>query len=176
MASNFKFLAGSRPAPRLILLAVLLVGHPGRAHAANNCPWINEATASGLIGADAVGSYTEATPTEPAVCNFVQSAPGVTRTLRITVLQTPHFQDLLEAENKTCTGTATPMAAIGNEAITCSADDRRKLFAERVVGRVRDQVFTITLSTTQKDDSILNRFELKSRIATAAEQVSGNLF
>jgi hypothetical protein len=157
-------------------LAALFCVLPSLAHAANNCPWINEATASGLIGADAVGSYTDATPTQPAVCTFVQSAPGITRTLRITVLQTPSYQTVLQAEDKTCAGAATPMIAIGNEAIACSADDRRKLSAERVVGRVRDQVFTITLSTTQKDDSILNRSELKARIATAAEQVSGNLF
>jgi hypothetical protein len=176
MASNFELLAASRAALRVTLMAVMFVALSARAHAANNCPWINEATASGIIGAEAVGSYTDPTPSQPAVCNFVQSGPSVTRTLRITVLQTPHFQDLLQAENKTCTGTATPMVAIGNEAIACSADDRRKLFAERVVGRVRDQVFTITLGTTQKDDSILNRFELKTRIATAAEQVSGNLF
>jgi hypothetical protein len=175
MASNF-ILTASRSALRLTLLAVILVAFSARANAANNCPWINESTASGIIGADAVGSYTDQTPTQPAVCNFVQSGPGVTRTLRITVLQTPHFRDLLDVEDKTCAGPATPMVAIGNEAIACSADDRRKLIAERVAGRVRDQVFIITLSTTQKDDPILNRSELKLRIATAAEQVSGNLF
>ena len=47
---------------------------------------------------------------------------------------------------------------------------------ERLVGRVRDQVFTITISTTLKNDPILTRDEIKSRIYTAAEQVSGNLF
>jgi hypothetical protein len=176
MASNFDLLTASRPALRLTMLAVILVVFCARGLAANNCPWINETTASGLIGADAVGSFADATAAQPAVCNFVQSGPGVTRTLRITVMQTPHFQDLIEAENKTCIGMATHMIAIGNEAINCPADDRKKVIAERVVGRVRDQVFTITLSTTLKDDTILTRDELKSRIATAAEQVSGNLF
>jgi hypothetical protein len=58
----------------------------------------------------------------------------------------------------------------------CSFDDRGKLYAERIVGRVRNQVFTITLSTTGRDDPILTREKMKIRILTAAEQVSGNLF
>jgi len=45
-----------------------------------------------------------------------------------------------------------------------------------VVGRVRDQIFTITISTTLKNDPILTRDALKARIYTAAEQVAGNLF
>jgi hypothetical protein len=58
----------------------------------------------------------------------------------------------------------------------CDADDRKKLIAEKVVGRVRDQVFTITVSSTVKRDSTQSREVLKARIYTAAEQVAGNLF
>jgi hypothetical protein len=68
------------------------------------------------------------------------------------------------------------MQAIGNEATSCAADDRKGTLAARAVGRVRDQVFTITISTTLKGDSELTRDVLKSRIYTAAEQVAGNLF
>jgi hypothetical protein len=41
---------------------------------------------------------------------------------------------------------------------------------------VRNQVFTIDLNSTLKDDPILARDALKARIYTAAEQVAGNLF
>jgi hypothetical protein len=68
------------------------------------------------------------------------------------------------------------MKAIGNEAILCSADSGKRVLAERVIGRVRDQVFTITLGTTVKDDFVLTADERKKRVATAAEQVAGNLF
>ncbi|MGA3344672.1 MAG: hypothetical protein ABSC76_07310 [Terracidiphilus sp.] len=40
---------------------------------------------------------------------------------------------------------------------------------ERVVGRVRDQIFTITIDATLKGDPILTCDELKSRIYTADE-------
>jgi hypothetical protein len=68
------------------------------------------------------------------------------------------------------------LRAIGNEALICAADEDKKRMGERVVGRVRDQVFTITISTSLKNDPVLTSDELRSRIYTAAEQVSGNLF
>jgi hypothetical protein len=37
-------------------------------------------------------------------------------------------------------------------------------------------VFTIAISSTLKNDPILTREALKTRIYTAAEQVAGNLF
>jgi hypothetical protein len=176
MASNIRFNPASSPAIRVALAAALFAALPAAGRAANNCPWINEATASGLLGADAVGSYTDQTSTRPAVCAFIQSVSGMTRVLRIAVIETPGFRSLLDKESRACATAAEPLRAIGNEAISCSLDDRRKPYAERVIGRVRDQVFTITLSTTRKDDSILNREERKARVLIAAEQVSGNLF
>jgi hypothetical protein len=161
---------------RLISLAGGFIALPGICHAANNCPWINETTASGILGGDATGTFTEASPSQPAVCTFVQSEAGGTRTLRIAVEQTPDFLARLESEYKACGNDPAPLPAIGNEARICNADDSKKLLAERVVGRVRDQVFTITISSTFKRDSILTREALKVRVSTAAEQVSGNLF
>ena len=58
----------------------------------------------------------------------------------------------------------------------CALDTRNTGLSELVVGRVRDQLFTITLSTTLKDDLILTRMSLKEKIYTASEQVAGNLF
>jgi hypothetical protein len=52
----------------------------------------------------------------------------------------------------------------------------RRRAAEVAFGRVRDQIFTITLSTSLKDDFELNRKMLRARIYTAAEQFAGNLF
>jgi hypothetical protein len=41
---------------------------------------------------------------------------------------------------------------------------------------LNDQVFEILITTTRSDDPILTHDELRIRINTAAEQVSGNLF
>jgi hypothetical protein len=161
---------------RICPLAGCLIALPNLCHAANNCPWINETTASGLLGGDATGAYSLPSSSQAAVCTFVQISNEGTRTLRIAVEQTPDFLARLESEYKACGTDAVPLTAIGNEARMCNADDRKRLIAERVVGRVRDQVFTITLNTTRKSDGILTRGELKTRIYTAAEQVAGNLF
>jgi hypothetical protein len=120
--------------PMALGLCVILP--PKSARAANNCPWINEATASGLLSGDATGTVTDAAAGQPTVCTFVSRSKGSTHTL----------------------------------------DDRMGGLGERVLGRVRDQVFLITISSTQKRDSVLSRSALKARISTAAEQVSGNLF
>ena len=169
-------LLASRLMFKLFLVAASFSAFPGIGLAANNCPWINEATASGLLGGDAAGAFSPSSPTQAAVCTFVQHSEGGTHTLRIAVEQTPDFVARLESEYKTCGTDAAPLTAIGNEARLCNGGDRKKLFAERVVGRVRDQVFTITLSSTFKRDSTLSRDELKARAYTAAEQVAGNLF
>jgi hypothetical protein len=176
MASNLH----DRTCPlRGIRLASLLLGLmclPLLCHAKNNCAWINESTASGLLGGDAVGEFTEASAGQPAVCTFTQKDAAVTRTLRVTVLVTPDFDAGFRSAAQSCGSDAAPIQAIGNQAIVCAADDRKGGIGQRVVGRVRDQVFTITISSTLKNDPSLTRDTLKARIYTAAEQVSGNLF
>jgi hypothetical protein len=68
------------------------------------------------------------------------------------------------------------LPAIGNEALICGVGPRRKRSGERAVGRVRDQVFTITLSSSLKNDMVLNKDELRIKINMAAGQVAVNLF
>ncbi len=162
--------------PHLRLLALLAVAFTPAACAAENCPWLNAATASGLIGANATAVYTAAAAGKPAVCTFTEASAHMPRVLeiRVEIVPDPHVR--LMALDASCTGAASPLTAIGNEAIACSADEHKDKPAERVVGRVRDQVFTITLTSNGKQDSVLDRDELKIRISTAAEQVSGNLF
>jgi hypothetical protein len=160
-----------------MLLGISLIGLPTVCRAANNCPWINEATASGILGADSVGAFTDpGTAASQAVCEFTQQGDGFRRTLRITVELAPKPHDRLVAVEQVCGPDASPLRAIGNEAQVCAANDRKSGMGQRVLGRVRDQVFTITISTTLKDDPILTNEALKGRIVTAAEQVSGNLF
>jgi len=144
--------------------------------AENNCAWINEATVSGLLGGEAVGAVTEAAAGQPAVCTFTQQGNSGKRTLRVTVEIAGDSHARLNAIAQSCAADAVPLRATGNEALICTADEDKKRMGERVVGRVRDQVFTITISTSLKNDPVLTSDALKSRIYTAAEQISGNLF
>lgn len=161
---------------RLSLLFLVMLCLAANCHAKNNCPWINEATASGLLGGDAVNEFTEASAGQPAVCTITQTATGVTRTLRITVEVVPEPHARWQSAIQACGKNASPLQAIGNEASMCLLDNRTSGLAELVVGRVRDQLFTITLSTTLKDDLILTKMSLKEKAYTASEQVAGNLF
>jgi hypothetical protein len=77
---------------------------------------------------------------------------------------------------KGCVQAAEVLPAIGNEAYRCTTEHGGEAVAEQVVGRVRDQVFTIVIRTVGKGATVLNMDDLKSRISTATEQVSGNLF
>jgi hypothetical protein len=157
-------------------MGICIVALPTGALAANNCAWINEATASGLLGGDAVGEVSAPDPAQPTVCTFTQMSAGVKRTLRVTVeiAADPHAR--LRAISQSCVAEPVPLKAIGNEALDCGEDDRKAGMGESVVGRVRDQVFTISITSSLKKDPVFARDALKSKIYTAAEQVAGNLF
>ena len=153
-----------------------VIAMPSTCMAKNNCPWINEATASGLLGGNAEGAFTDATPRQPADCTFTQQDSGVTRTLRITVEQSNAPRQQMSAVGSLCGPNSTPVRAIGNEAMMCSLEGHNSLHGTFMAGRARDQVFTITLRTTLKNDPFLTQDALQAKIHIAAEQVSGNLF
>lgn len=157
-------------------LAMALVGAALPARAANTCPWMNEATASGLLGAEATGSFTAAAAQQPASCVFTENSPGITRTLTITMEINQDWSGRMRDLLRECHDAPDAMRAIGNEAQTCVVMRPRGAHAELVVGRVRDQVFSIAIGTTVKNDPVLRPDELQNRIAVAAEQVAGNLF
>jgi hypothetical protein len=157
--------------------ALILLFAPAVARAANRCPWMNEATASGLLAGDAAGTYSSSTANQSAVCTFTHSEGEVTRELRITVdlaKDDPHAR-LMKSE-AACGPSPLPLKAIGNEAVACLMDEAIEGRGAHAAGRVRDQVFEILITTTRKDDPVLTRDALRIRINTAAEQVSGNLF
>ena len=78
--------ARNRLLARIISFCVgtFLLAMPMAARAANNCPWMNEASASDLVGGDVVGAYV-ADQGKPAVCTFTQHDSKTTRTLQISV-------------------------------------------------------------------------------------------
>ncbi len=159
-----------------IALAALLALFAVSAHAENNCPWLNETTASGLLGGDATGTFTAAANGQPAMCAFVQKTNDGMRELTISVVTDADAQRKLGAMMNSCGAADHPLQAIGNEAGVCAMDTKHRQMSERVVGRVRDQLFTIALVSTLKSDPVLNRDSIMSKSYAAAEEVAGNLF
>lgn len=159
-----------------IAVAVLLALSVISARAENTCPWLNDATASGLLGGDATGTFTAAANAQPAMCAFVQKTADGMRKLTISVATDADAQVKLGAMMHNCGATNHPLQAIGNEAGICAMDTKHRQMSERIVGRVREQIFTISFLTTLRNDPVLNRDSLMSKSYAAAEEVSGNLF
>lgn len=175
MASSYTFRRRFLHVIALLGAAVPVCGAALPAYGANNCPWMSEATASSLLGGDATGAYVAGTERKPAMCTFTQQNARGLRSLQITVEVVGDPQARLAQAELTCGPNPDILHAIGNEASFCTGEQTEP-HNERVIGRVRDQLFGITLSTSVKDDAILTREALKARIYTASEQVAGNLF
>ena len=168
-------LARRRGELRFFWLAPLLAASV-LCRAANNCPWMNEATASGLLENDAVGTFTAAAAGQPAVCVFISDAQGARRSLRISMQVVPDAHARVMAAAQACGRGQAPLKGIGNEAVACATDERKGKMGERAVGRVRDQLFAIDIESDVKNDPVLTRDALQGKIYVAAEQVAGNLY
>lgn len=94
----------------------------------------------------------------------------------IEVESSPDAAARVKSMLKACSSNASLLQAIGNEAVMCFADERGRSLGERVVGRVRDQVFAIQISSSLKNDPTLTRQARENKISAAAEQVAGNLY
>lgn len=143
-------------------------------HADNLCPWINKATAFGALGTNEDSPSASVSEISATVCSFSYHAGNVTYELRITVEQVKDPQHTFNAYKTQCGKSGNPLRAIGNEAVMCPADKKGQ--GEQVFGRVRDNVFTITVSTSAKNDPTMPRDTLTEKAGLIAEQVSGNLF
>ena len=53
---------------------------------------------------------------------------------------------------------------------------KAKADGEQVIGRVRDQVFTVTITTSARNDPSMSRDALREKTRNIAEQVAGALF
>jgi hypothetical protein len=109
-------------------------------------------------------------------CSFVYRDASASRELRITTEQVQDPGSALTSYKAHCSGEASPLQAIGNEAVMCAADVKGHAEGEQVIGRVRDQVFTVAITTSARNDPSMSRDELKEKARNIAEQVAGALF
>lgn len=136
---------------RVILL--VLIAAAGRAE--NSCPYLNLATASGVLAGPAASQVSGDT------CLFTHDSSE----LRIEV------QTMNLPYKPNCGLSSTSVKAIGNEAYACSIDAKGGIIAEQVVGRVRDRAFLVRLASRS-----IPRPALREKARSVAEQVAGTLF
>jgi hypothetical protein len=156
-------------------LATVVLLTPAISPAAETCPWLNAATAGGVIGAPVTATVThENANREDAACQFIRERDGVSSELRIEVLtmETPRSEFASHAAQ--CGPDSAPLQAIGNEAVVCIPDEGKSgKRAAQLVGRVRNRIFTVLVSTTDSSTA-LNVLREKAR--AVGEQVAGDLF
>jgi len=139
------------------------------------CPWINEATASGVLG----GSVTltaKVSDQGAGACLFSRHQGTAVRQLRISVdIMKDVLKEFPSYLAQYCPAKRTPLRAIGNEAVMCSVDTNDE-HAEKVVGRVRDRAFVVSVSSSVQDDAKLTREMRREKANLVAEQIAGFLF
>ncbi len=160
------------------LLFLIMTSLPAFCAEPSSCPWLNAATAGGFLGGAAIATVKPSVQNkEDFTCVFTHRKGSTTATLRIEVTtltdtMASHPHDAFESRVALCGKTALPVEAIGNEAASCS---RRKTGAliEHVVGRVRDRIFLLDISSNAPH---MNQPDLRDRAEQISEQVAGILF
>jgi hypothetical protein len=156
---------------------------------AENCQWLNAATAGGLLGGEAAMKVTHTSP-EDTTCEFTLKHGAETATLKIEVRTMASVDKDFPAYRARCGTDSTPMRAIGNEAFDCLADDGPGRVREQIVSRVRERAFVLTWTFPKAGPNQAQEpgsggvaaggapppDTARDRFRNVAEQVAGSLF
>lgn len=159
---------------RTMLLTVSLLMCGSCVHGQARCPWLNVATASGVLGGPALLTVENPAANETS-CVFRYQTAKTVEVLQVDVRLRQDAGKGIVADQSTCTGPGTPVRAIGNEAVLC-ADDSKGSRGNEVIGRVRDSIFRVVISTSAKNDLALTHDVLEQKARDTAEQIAGALF
>jgi hypothetical protein len=161
----------------IVLVFAAIVGTviaPARALAEIQCPWLNSATAAGVLGGEVQADVTALTPQGDTTCDFKRTEHSGVSSLTIAVhtMATPSkdFASYLAA----CAGTKVPLTAIGNEAVQCALNDGSG--GEQIIGRVRERAFVIDLKRGSTGHRTSAASGISEEARNVAEQVAGALF
>ncbi len=158
----------------LLMLFSLMLCWPRVCCAKEPCPWLNEATAAGFLDGSVTSIVTHSNKNkDDANCDFTLRDRSVTTILRIEVETMSAPRDDFASYLARCGSHAAPLKAIGNEAVACGLDGKKKQVSEQVVGRVRDRAFTVRITSTAESSA---RSVLREKARKVAEQVAGFLF
>lgn len=146
-----------------VLFASLLLPASGHCFAANVCPWMTQGSAARLLAGDIIASI-QAVDDKHGDCIFSRADGRTSYTLHIAVGG--------EA-NVACPRGSAQLKGIGNEAYLCNVQRSSSGATEKVSSRVRDILFTVTLT---ERGVLMSNDARRDVLDQAAEQVAGNLF
>ncbi len=158
-----------------ILLLGLAMFVPTVCRGQAKCPWMNEATAGGILGG-AVIATANVSDKGDGVCEFSRQQGYVVYQLRISVGIMTDIAKQFPSYLAQCPPKSSPVQAVGNEAVTCSVEGKAGGYAEQVVGRVRDRAFVVSVSSSVQNDPSMTPKIRREKADLAAEQLAGILF
>jgi hypothetical protein len=175
----------------VILAGTLLVSRESRADA--KCPWLNAATAAGVLGGEVQMTVTapmEHTPGQGTYqnqdqirmdrfdvnCEFNRKADSGIFTLKIIVETMKDPAKEFAGYLARCTGTPVPLRAIGNEAVFCAVKTGAVTGEEKIVARVRDRAFVLTVIRPPVPSAPATVDGVRDDTRNIAEQIAGSLF
>jgi hypothetical protein len=158
--------------PLGVLFLTLSFCMPATCAANENCPWLNAATAAGALKGSVTFTVTHSNEDkQEATCEFIHKEGEVLTSLRIEVDTMKDPDREFASYRAKCQRDATPLRAIGNEALVCNLRKKNEL-SEQVVSRVRERAFVVSVSSNIPADA----GELREKAQKIAEQVAGFLF
>jgi hypothetical protein len=138
------------------------------------CPWLNQATARGALAGPVTLTVTVNEKNE-GLCDYTYHQGSVTRRLRISVNLMTDIRKQFPSYAAQCLPKSEALRGMGNEAGICTIHTNQGEEIERVVGRVRDQAFVVSISSTADDPSMPQQLR-REKTTQIAEQVAGILF
>jgi hypothetical protein len=157
-----------------LALLVLLGTARGTCQMNTGCPWLNVATASGVLKSDDHGPMATLVEGSRAACSFAYRDGTASRLLKLTVEQAQDDAQAISDYKARCSAGTTPLSGIGNAA--CGSATKSQTYGQEVIGRVRNQIFTVTVTTTAQNDPFMPQEALQEKARNIAEQVAGALF
>lgn len=156
----------------LLLFGIAML--PGIGNAQTSCPWLNNATAVGVLNGP-VSLKMQRTADNGSVCLFQYQEGSTIYNLEIVVHDIKSTSGGPATDKFRCRSHSTSLKGIGNEAILCPVDSK-SLYGELVIGRVRDKQFIISVGSNLRPNQaiIFDAFQVK--VKSIAEQVAGSLF
>ena len=129
----------------------------------------------GILGGD-VTLTAKVNDRSEGVCEFSRQQGAAVRQLVVSVNVMTDISKQFRTYLAQCPPKSDPIRAIGNEAVTCTSQGKGHSSAEIVVGRVRDQAFVVSLSSSVGDDPSMTQEMRRQKVNLVAEQIAGILF
>jgi hypothetical protein len=136
---------------------------------------MNEATASGILGGHVTTTAT-VNDQGAGVCKFSSHQGPAVRELLISVAIMTDIPKQFPTYLAQCPPNSAPLHAVGNMSVMCGVQGKDNQFIEKVVGRVRNQAFVVSVSSTVQDDPSMTQDMRREKANRVAEQVAGILF